>query len=74
MPHPPELFDVQMAEAAEKMRAELADIDFHDPTTTLLANADGHLITTADAARAELVEHLTAGVEDRKSTRLNSSH
>jgi len=52
-----------MAEAAEKMRAELADIDFHDPKTTLLANADGHLITTADAARAELVEHLTAGVD-----------
>jgi len=52
-----------MAEAAEKMRAELADIDFHDPFTTLLANADGHLITTAEAARAELVEHLTAGVD-----------
>ena len=34
---------------------------FHDPTTTLLANADGRPITTADGARAELVEHLTAG-------------
>ena len=52
-----------MAEAAEAMRAELADVAFHDPTTTLLANADGHPITTADAARAELVDHLTAGVD-----------
>ena len=40
-----------------------AGIDFQDPTTTLLANADGRPITTADAARAELVEHLTAGVD-----------
>ena len=52
-----------MAEAAEAMRAELADAAFHDPTTTLLANADGHPITSAEAARAELVEHLTAGVD-----------
>ena len=52
-----------MAEAAEAMRATLAGIEFHDPTTTLLANADGRPITTADGARAELVEHLTAGVD-----------
>jgi [acyl-carrier-protein] S-malonyltransferase len=52
-----------MAAAAEAMRATLADITFHDPTTTLLANADGRPITTADGARAELVEHLTAGVD-----------
>ena len=52
-----------MAEAAEAMRKELAGIAFHDPTTTLLANADGHPITTAEGARAELVEHLTAGVD-----------
>ena len=37
-----------MAEAAEAMRATLADVDFHDPTTTLLANADARPITTAD--------------------------
>jgi [acyl-carrier-protein] S-malonyltransferase len=52
-----------MAEAAEGMRVALAEVEFHDPTTTLLANADGHPITTADGARAELVEHLTAGVD-----------
>lgn len=52
-----------MAAAADGMRAALATVDFHDPTTTLLANADGHPITTAEGARAELVEHLTAGVD-----------
>ena len=52
-----------MAEAADAMRATLADVAFHDPTTTLLANADARPITTADGARAELVEHLTAGVD-----------
>jgi [acyl-carrier-protein] S-malonyltransferase len=52
-----------MAEAADAMRETLAGIEFLDPTTTLLANADGRPITTADGARAELVEHLTAGVD-----------
>ena len=52
-----------MAEAADAMREALADVEFHDPMTTLLANADGRPITTADGARAELVEHLTAGVD-----------
>jgi [acyl-carrier-protein] S-malonyltransferase len=52
-----------MTEAAEGMRRVLADVEFRDPTVPLLANADAHEITTADAARAELVEHLTAGVD-----------
>jgi len=52
-----------MAEAADAMRETLAGIEFRDPATTLLANADGRPITTADGARAELVEHLTAGVD-----------
>jgi [acyl-carrier-protein] S-malonyltransferase len=52
-----------MAEAAAAMRDTLAGVEFHDPTTTLLANADGRQITTAEGARAELVEHLTAGVD-----------
>jgi [acyl-carrier-protein] S-malonyltransferase len=52
-----------MAEAADGMRAALAAVDFHDPTTTLLANADARAITSADGARAELVDHLTAGVD-----------
>jgi [acyl-carrier-protein] S-malonyltransferase len=52
-----------MAEAADGMRRVLADVDFHDPTITLLANSDARPITTADGARAELVDHLTAGVD-----------
>ena len=52
-----------MAEAAERMRDVLAGITFSDPTVTLLANADARPITTGSAARAELVEHLTAGVD-----------
>jgi len=52
-----------MAEAADAMRDTLAGVEFHDPTTPLLANADGRPITTAAGARAELVEHLTAGVD-----------
>ena len=52
-----------MAEAAEGMRNVLAGIRFRDPRPALLANADAHLITTADACRAELVDHLTTGVD-----------
>lgn len=52
-----------MAEASDEMRATLSGIAFADPDATLLANADAHPITTADGARAELVEHLTAGVD-----------
>jgi len=52
-----------MTEAAEGMRRVLADVEFRDPTLRLLANADAREITTADGARAELVEHLTAGVD-----------
>ncbi len=52
-----------MAEAADGMRTALAGIAFHDPVVPLLANADAHSIDTAEACRAELVEHLTAGVD-----------
>jgi [acyl-carrier-protein] S-malonyltransferase len=52
-----------MAEAADGMRETLAGIAFADPRTTLLANADARPITTGEEARAELVEHLTAGVD-----------
>jgi [acyl-carrier-protein] S-malonyltransferase len=52
-----------MAEAAEGMRETLANVPFAAPSTTLLANADARPITTAEAARSELVEHLTAGVD-----------
>jgi [acyl-carrier-protein] S-malonyltransferase len=52
-----------MTEAAEGMRAALADVTFHDPHPPLLANADARPIETADACRTELIEHLTAGVD-----------
>jgi [acyl-carrier-protein] S-malonyltransferase len=52
-----------MAEAADGMRRALADVSFHDPEPALLANADGHRLTTAEDCRSELVEHLTAGVD-----------
>ncbi len=52
-----------MAEAADGMRLALAEVDVRDPEPALLANADGHPLTTAAACRAELVDHLTAGVD-----------
>ena len=52
-----------MTEAADGMRRALAGITFTDPRPPLLANADGHALTTAEACRSELVEHLTAGVD-----------
>lgn len=52
-----------MADAADGMAKVLADITFRDPKPPLLANADARLITTADASRAELVDHLTTGVD-----------
>jgi [acyl-carrier-protein] S-malonyltransferase len=52
-----------MTDAAAEMRRVLDGIEFHDPSIPLLANADARTITTADAARAELIEHLTAGVD-----------
>jgi [acyl-carrier-protein] S-malonyltransferase len=52
-----------MAEAADGMRRALGSVDFRGPVVPLLANADAHPITTAEGARAELVDHLTAGVD-----------
>jgi [acyl-carrier-protein] S-malonyltransferase len=52
-----------MAEAADGMRRALETVDFRDPVVPLLANADARVITTGDAARAELIDHLTAGVD-----------
>ncbi len=53
----------RMAEAAAALRDVVAAVEFTDPSIPLLANADGRAIDTADAARAELVEHLTRGVD-----------
>jgi [acyl-carrier-protein] S-malonyltransferase len=52
-----------MVEAAAGMRAALAGVEFHAPAVPLLANADARPLTTADACRAELVDHLTTGVD-----------
>ena len=52
-----------MADAATAMRDVLRDVEFREPAVPLLANADARPITSAAAARAELVEHLTAGVD-----------
>jgi [acyl-carrier-protein] S-malonyltransferase len=52
-----------MAEAAAAMEAVLAQVRFEDPDPPLLANADARPLTTGDACRAELVTHLTAGVD-----------
>ena len=52
-----------MAEAAEGMRAVIADVAFADPAIPLLANAAARPLATGDACRAELIDHLTAGVD-----------
>jgi [acyl-carrier-protein] S-malonyltransferase len=52
-----------MARAAEGMRAVLARVEFADPAAPLLANADAQPLTTGAECRAELVEHLTRGVD-----------
>jgi [acyl-carrier-protein] S-malonyltransferase len=52
-----------MADAAADMRAILASVDFSDPTIPVLANADAQPLLDGKACRAELVTHLTAGVD-----------
>jgi [acyl-carrier-protein] S-malonyltransferase len=52
-----------MADAATAMAEVLAAVPFADPAPPLLSNAGARPIADAAAARAELVEHLTAGVD-----------
>jgi [acyl-carrier-protein] S-malonyltransferase len=52
-----------MAEAAAAMAEQLEGVSLRDPHPCLLANADAHPLETAAACRAELVAHLTAGVD-----------
>jgi [acyl-carrier-protein] S-malonyltransferase len=52
-----------MAAAADGMRKVLSDVQFADPVVPLLANADARPLTTGEACRTELVEHLTTGVD-----------
>jgi [acyl-carrier-protein] S-malonyltransferase len=52
-----------MARAAEGMREVLARVEFNEPRVPLLANADARVLATGEECRAELVEHLTRGVD-----------
>jgi [acyl-carrier-protein] S-malonyltransferase len=52
-----------MQSAADGMRSALEGVTFHDPASPLLANADARALTTGEACRAELIEHLTRGVD-----------
>jgi [acyl-carrier-protein] S-malonyltransferase len=52
-----------MAEAAAGMTRVLASVAFADPGITLLSNFDATPIKSADAARSELIDHLTRGVD-----------
>jgi len=52
-----------MAQAAAGMRDVLATVEFREPTAALLANADARPILDGESARAELVDHLTTGVD-----------
>jgi [acyl-carrier-protein] S-malonyltransferase len=52
-----------MSRAADAMREVLASVTFNDPRAPLLANADARPLTTGEECRAELVEHLTRGVD-----------
>jgi [acyl-carrier-protein] S-malonyltransferase len=52
-----------MAAAADGMRRALAAVTFRDPVAPLLANADARRLTTGEACREELIEHLTRGVD-----------
>ena len=52
-----------MADAARAIARMVDGVPFADPAVPLLSNAQAALITTADGARRELVEHLTTGVD-----------
>jgi [acyl-carrier-protein] S-malonyltransferase len=52
-----------MADAATAMAALVAAVPFADPHPPLISNAAAAPLTTAASARAELVEHLTSGVD-----------
>jgi [acyl-carrier-protein] S-malonyltransferase len=52
-----------MSGAAEAMRAAVERVSFRDPSAPLLANADARPLTSAADCRAELIDHLTTGVD-----------
>jgi [acyl-carrier-protein] S-malonyltransferase len=59
-----------MEPAAAGMREALGSTVLADPDVPLLANADADALTTADACRAELIDHLTQGVDWVRSVRV----
>lgn len=61
-----------MTKAADAMREVLATVQFNDPSAPLLANADARPLLTAEDCRAELVEHLTRGVDWVKAVEVMS--
>jgi [acyl-carrier-protein] S-malonyltransferase len=52
-----------MRGAADAMRAAVEAVPFQDPSAPLLANADARPLTSAADCRAELIDHLTTGVD-----------
>ena len=58
-----------MADAARAIARMVDGVAFADPAVPLLSNAQAALITTADGARRELVEHLTTGVAWTRTVR-----
>src|SRR5260221_12711692 len=52
-----------MAGHAAALRGVLAGVAFTARSIPVLANADGHPLQDSEACRAELVDHLTAGVD-----------
>jgi len=58
-----------MADAAHAIARMVDDVTFADPAVPLLSNASAALITTGAAARHELVEHLTTGVDWTRTVR-----
>jgi [acyl-carrier-protein] S-malonyltransferase len=59
-----------MEPAAQGMRVALGAIVLVEPDVPLVANADAAALTTADDCRAELIEHLTQGVDWVASVRI----
>ncbi len=62
-----------MTDAAAAMAGILAGVTFADPSAPLVANADARPLSTGAAARAELVEHLTTGVDWIRAVELMSA-
>jgi [acyl-carrier-protein] S-malonyltransferase len=58
-----------MDDAARAIAQMVDNVPFADPRVPLMANGTAALITTGDAARHELVEHLTTGVAWTRTVR-----